>query len=251
MSIISNILVVTLASGLALPAPAHAAARPPQSTHQPSDKAPRTSPTKETIESSAARYIIKQDRKTQDWLVWKTPSRLEIQRQGAAVGMAFDRLANDRVERWEIFHNYRTVVRYQPVDNLLHGSAAATDQVMDLMDGRFLQGLSFIAEGDYQGQHASHYQGQQGNLRYDVLWLDRWGLPASVRISHPGGEQSMVLAARYPLADSPLPHIDWFNQYDDLDYADLGDNETHPLVKSMHHAERFSFPGAQGGHRHQ
>lgn len=156
-------------------------------------------------------------------------------------GEVWRRLAGGDIAYQKIFHGQRQTIDYQPGD--LKALAAVPDwrAVATLLSPAELGGLQSDGEETVLGRGALRYRSDLGEVE-ELLWLSREQLPALIRRQEHGHRLTTRLVALYP--PGPLPWPDSRGEdYGHTDYADLGDKEGDPFVKSI-------LPTLKGGHHH-
>ncbi|MFT5788165.1 MAG: hypothetical protein ACI8SJ_000262 [Shewanella sp.] len=87
------------------------------------------------------------------------------------------------------------------------------------------------------------YQGQQQNHELAITWLDKLALPQSFRVTDKKG------SIQYELLEVKVLPKSEFNAltlgYQDIDFADVGDNESDPFIAKMIH-QGFIQHGSSG-----
>ena len=78
-----------------------------------------------------------------------------------------------------------------------------------------------------------HYQGQLGHSQFEIDWVEHLALPANMHISQDGMQQQYQLVAIKTLSDKAFSALT--ANYRDLDFADVGDNESDPFIAEMIH----------------
>lgn len=190
-----------------------------------------------------------QQSSTQEWIVWKKDNQVEILQKGAPYSVVWKRLKSGALQRKEVHHAFKTVINYEPGDATILGVNNRWESHAALFDQFLLNGLQAAGKSDkhsfsdlYKGSKKSGelYQGNLYGRRYQVTWLPQENLPARVEIKSNHIKELIELVEIYNNENNPYPRIDWEEKYDDIDFADLGDNETHPLVRAMYHSGESS-----------
>lgn len=180
----------------------------------------------------------------QEWIVWKDERQIEIQQKGAPYSVVLIKLNNGAYQRKEVHHAFKTVISYEPGDANTLGMTQNWKGLAALFDNSLINILDVRGKQQFDSFRGIAYEGSINGRHYNVLWLPESGIPALIEVEdHKGGER-IILIERFDDSNSPK-RPDWQLEYDDIDYADIGDNETHPLVQSMHHTSSNSqfYPG--------
>ncbi len=176
-----------------------------------------------------------------EWLVWKYGNRVQLQQQGAAYSVVWIRMKNGSLERKEVYPSFKTVVSYEPGDAAALGLADSWEGSAALFDGAILKSLEKKSSNQLGGYEGMLYEGTLHGRRYRVLWQPAKKLPAVIHIRSARSEERISLIESFDSAkDGGYIQPDTGDTYDDLDYADIGDNETHPLVQALHRTGRHS-----------
>lgn len=212
-----------------------------------------------TLPDQAARYAVSvrsadegaegHDAPMRFWNVRRNGDRVEIQADGVGIGQVWDTLPGGDVAKIELYHGYRTALHYTPGDGRAMQARADWQLQAGLFNGHLVPTLERVPSPDarYLDHEASLYRGQVGSSTLEVTWLPGPALPALVRLTDDDREETARLIEFHPLGQSPLPYIEWDGIYEDLDFADLGDSETHPLARDLH---RLSTDTMYPAHSH-
>lgn len=82
------------------------------------------------------------------------------------------------------------------------------------------------------GQQARRYEGEVNGITLEVWWLEALQLPAFLREGVPDQVVTIHLREIHALHASPWSRSS-ISAYQHLDYADLGDKESDPFVRSL------------------
>lgn len=174
------------------------------------------------------------------WSVWQDKNKIEIQQDGAPYAVVWEELPGGAIARSEVHHAFKTVVHYTPGDAKALGFTQQWHWSAGLFDGTLVKLLHPVGTDRYADKKATRYKGKIKNVNYQVVWLEQANIPAYIEISDSSRSETISLVNSKQKPEK----IHWEESYDDLDYADLGDNETHPLVKAMHNLEpQYMYPG--------
>ncbi|GIU48174.1 hypothetical protein TUM4438_28970 [Shewanella sairae] len=80
---------------------------------------------------------------------------------------------------------------------------------------------------------SEYYQGQLGHSQFEIDWVGHLALPANMHIHQDGMQQQYQLVAIKTLSDKAFSALT--ANYRDLDFADVGDNESDPFIAEMIH----------------
>ncbi|MCL1138985.1 hypothetical protein [Shewanella pneumatophori] len=96
---------------------------------------------------------------------------------------------------------------------------------------------------DLTCQQVTHYQGAQHNQQLKLAWLSELALPANMIMLQGEQQLNFQLVELAPLSSAEFAeHI---ANYRDMDFADVGDNESDPFIAQMIH-QGFIQHGSSG-----
>lgn len=172
-----------------------------------------------------------------DWYWWRQPDRVETRDAGGNTGQIWEASKNGQVTYWRVFHKNKRVIEYTPGDLRALGQHPDWPTITKVIDPTLLTTkLQPVGKVEILGRQAQRYQGQVNGVEFEVWWLDREQVPALVRQVSEHREETLRLKAIYPLQESPWARSQIVD-YVHLDYADLGDKESDPFVRSLLHGE--------------
>lgn len=184
--------------------------------------------------------------KTSSWYLWRSNKRIEIQNLSKPIGEVWEKLPGGQVGFTWLHHGEHFAVRYSAADLRLLHNASTWPAKAGLVSPVLLEQLRLNGIKDFHGYVGEYYSGQVGEYFLEVLWLPQLKLPARLKQRYDGQLSRTELIELHALAKSPwhpLPSA----SYDDMDFADIGDNEAHPLV-GVHLRPGMNL--MQGEHRH-
>jgi hypothetical protein len=168
------------------------------------------------------------------WVRWRENS-IELQDPSSNLGFVYQRLRGGRLELFQLFHVYKTAIRYELRDAWLFDETADFANEVQFWDGSLLDVLIRREGGNREDGDTVEYFGTVDNAKIELLWLEAEQIPARIRISTPSRVVSFErLSDRQAVPAYNWP--EWEDSYEDIDFVDLGDREEHP-VASLIHAE--------------
>jgi len=181
-----------------------------------------------------------------EWLVWKYANRVQLQQKGASYSVIWERMKDGGLQRREVYPTYKTVITYQPGDAIVLGVRNSWEDNASLFDGSLLASLEAKSDMQLYGQHGMLYEGSLRGHSYKVLWNPDIEIPLVIEILSATGAECITLVESFdPHKDRRYIRPDVNDDYDDIDYADIGDEEAHPLVQALPHTQHHSanYPG--------
>jgi len=172
----------------------------------------------------------------QRWHLWRTASKIETQSADGSSGEVWLRDSNDNISMRRLFHKEKRIIEFTSGDlRTLSRYPEWTDRA-ELIEFGLLSRLKLTGTVMVLGHKAQRYQGQINGVDLEILWLAEYRLPALVRRVFAGREVSMHLLELHPLESSPWKQKD-VSDYQAMDYADMGDNESDPFISSLSHKD--------------
>lgn len=181
-----------------------------------------------------------------EWLVWKYTNRVQLQQKGASYSVIWERMKDGALLRREVYPYYKTVVTYQPGDAVILGVGSSWEDNASLFDGSLLASLQAKGEGQLHGRHGELYEGKLHGHFYRIVWDSGINIPLVMEIRGARSMERITLTESFdPDRDKRYIRPDANDDYDNIDYADIGDEEAHPLVQALHHTQRHvsNYPG--------
>ncbi len=165
------------------------------------------------------------------WRLWRFDKTVQIQQVNGPFGEVWEKLKKEQVAYTWLMHQKKFAIRYEPSDLKVINNQTNWKTKASLISPQLLSLLEKLPEQKVVlGKKTEHYKGRIGALDMEILWLPEYQVPAKI-IQKQGDQVTVVsLKAVYLMQDAPWKPLD-FDQYDDLDFADLGDNEAHPMAR--------------------
>jgi hypothetical protein len=168
--------------------------------------------------------------KISHWFLWRQADKIEIQSQNKAVGEVWQKLKHGQVEFIWLYHAKQFAIKYTASDLKALQNYPTWSTKTSLVSQALLQRLKKIGAKQVLGYKADIYQGKVDGLQLEIEWIDAIKTPARIRQTDNKATVEVTLLEVYPLKKAPWQPID-SEQYDDMDYADIGDNESHPIAR--------------------
>lgn len=180
-----------------------------------------------------------------DWYLWRTETQIEIQDTRSSQGEIWHRLKGGTVEYSWLDHKNRFRVNYPPSDLKATRSNHLWVNRATLISPTLLKYLEKQEATDVLGYNAERYTGRLGDYELEIIWLNQLSIPAKITQKKGTTVSTTELKEVYDLPDSPWKQYA-SDDYEDMDFADIGDNETHPVARSHLHGTGISA----NAHRH-
>lgn len=205
-------------------------------------QAPRTPATENELPALACRFETqgrphteRARNQTRQWYLWRQPDLVEMRDVDGGNGQIWRRDTNGQVSYQRVFHTAKRVIEYYPGDLHALQSYPVWKKLTTLIEPTWL-GSALSAKEDVTvlNRHARRYTGQADGQELEVLWLEHERIPARVHRTGKGYEEIVELKEIYSFAESPWPRNETAG-YELIDYADLGDKESDPFVRTFLH----------------
>lgn len=180
---------------------------------------------------------------SREWRFYRNDNTIEVEDLTTQTGEMWQRDGNSQFF-FKLFHADRRSVEYRMDDLAILGISNEWQQHALLLSPKLFSQLTQVETGWRDGYPFRHYRGQVGADKYDIVWRVDLNLPVLIVRIHEGHVERTELQTAYPLSQSPWSrHAK--NDYDVIDFADLGDRESDPFVVRVQHQLPGGFP-----HRH-
>lgn len=188
-------------------------------------------------ESSITTKEIGKENMTREWFLWREPNQIEVFDKLSGEGEMWQLGKNGDVIYLAIDHEEKIVIEYTSGDlRLLQRTPEwhLLERVVDINSLR--SNLKVRGEADILGRNSSIYKGQMKGIEYEMWWLEREQMPAMVRQVYSDRVVTLTLKEIYPIHESPWPY-GRHKDYRYIDYADIGDKESDPVLKRLLHKD--------------
>lgn len=172
------------------------------------------------------------------WRFWRSENYIETQNLDDHTGEVWKKSANGQINYEQVFHAQRQVLDYFPGDLNAIGAELDWSALATLVNQSLLVNLVADEEETLLEHPVQHYQHLNSDTPQEISWLEHAQIPAMIKFSDQGHTLVTRLLAVYPLAQSPWPYKQT-TDYRHTDFADVGDKENDPLIKTMVEHNRF------------
>ncbi len=173
------------------------------------------------------------------WRFWRDGQQIVIERPQLELGELWQRDGKTVIHR-KLYHADQRAIEFQEDDLRMLGAKPSWQKLALLVDPKILDQLS-AGDLEWPDNHpVREYRGKIGDSQWHIVMRMDLGLPILVEREHDGVSEHTELLNAYELTKSPWQPAQT-NDYDIIDYADLGDKEYDPFVIKVQ---------AQMGHEH-
>jgi len=172
----------------------------------------------------------------------RTDTRIEYRLRGGEVTEVWERDDRGELTHLKVFSKARRVVHYTSGDLRTLNLAPSWEELGSLMRSEDRKKLTRRGTSRVAGEPAQRFAGLVDNAPATLLWLEHLGLPGQLTVGRgPKGNTVKLVGARPCSPDICAPFD--ITGYREIEFADLGDSEHDPFVRS--------FVAATGlGHAH-
>mgnify|MGYP003114794390 CR=1 FL=1 len=169
-----------------------------------------------------------------------------------------------RGEYVRYFPNERRSVSYRKGDLLslnMHFNFEQLNQLISPAMLKKLQQRSISNTNQPDTSVTQQYSGEQSGHKLTVSWIDKLDLPHSFVVSNANGSMQYQLLELTPFSKNEFSAL--ISGYQDIDFADVGDNESDPFIAKMIHqgfiqhgssgfydSQGNKLAGAESAHKH-
>lgn len=171
---------------------------------------------------------------TYRWRFWRSAKRVETHNLQDNSGEVWMKSPDTKISYERLFHDQKQVIEYMPGDLAAIGYATDWLAISTLLDQAMKAQLTAADNEEILGKPAWHYQSHDPEQSLAVAWMPNEQLPGLIKHTEQGNTVVTKIIALYPLAQSPWPYQRSGN-YRYTDFADLGDKENDPFIKSIQH----------------
>ncbi|GIU04334.1 hypothetical protein TUM4261_04050 [Shewanella sp. c952] len=173
-------------------------------------------------------------------------------------------LWDSRGEYVRYFPNERRSVSYRKGDLLSLNMHFNFEQLNHLISPATIEGLQQTAFSNTDMSDTcitQQYTGEQSGQKLVVSWIDKLDLPRSFVVSNANGSMQYQLLELTAFPSNEFSAL--ISGYQDIDFADVGDNESDPFIAKMIHqgfiqhgssgfydSEGNKLSGGESGHKH-
>lgn len=179
------------------------------------------------------------------WSFLRIGNELEIRH--AVIGEHWTLLGDDKSAYSWIHHGEKAVVHYTPADLEMLHAGKGWDAHATLIDPELIAKLEKTGMTTVLGYPAVIYRGTVNGQALEVHWLPDFSLPGIV-VQQAGGNVMRIELLSVSTPDGNTAAFTDLDSYFDLDFADIGDNEAHPILRRLLYGG-LGVPGIDG-HSH-
>jgi hypothetical protein len=155
------------------------------------------------------------------------------------------RLANGQVEYSMIFHDDKQTIDYNAVDLGMIGETPNWTKTTLLFSPEMMATLVSDSDETLFNQTAIHYKSNLPNTVFEVTWLTQMQVPAMIKREVNGQVITTKIVSLEPAVKSMLSNPE-ASAYDHNVFADIGDKESDPFIKSVMHKLKGSHDHDHG-----
>lgn len=166
------------------------------------------------------------------WRFWRSSNHIQTYNQQDNSGEAWSKSARGEISYQRLFHAQQQIIDYVPGDLKAIGSNVDWPMLATLLNQEMIQDLVCTDDIDSQSRPIQHCHSRSKPEKLQIDWLTQEQLPASITLTEHDQRMTSRLLTSYPLAKSPWQEPS-SNHYRLTDFADLGDKENDPFIKSI------------------
>ena len=176
-----------------------------------------------------------------EWILRRNQDLIAYER--SKISDVWERNGVGEISYLQVYHDFKTYIEYYPTDfKLLEQIEPEWQQIGALFDLAAFDSLESTERYVVSDQEVTVYEGDLQGLSTTVHWIEALNLPVRIEYRSDSIRQVMELQSLYGNEDAPWPQWD-STGYFGMDFVDMGDNESHPLVQALN-------AGQAGGHQH-
>jgi len=177
--------------------------------------------------------------KTNKWFFWRTEKTIEVANGERTFGEKWTITGNKQVFYQALYHDKNFLLDFQPTDLKILNKKTSWEIRSTIFPKRLLKQLKQTTKNKFNQYDRVHYKGKIAGVDYKIDWLPKFDLPARIEKSSPD-KVVIELKEIYPLAKS-LYQQQSTEKYEDMEYADIGDNESHPVVAQLQNSRGIGY----------
>lgn len=166
------------------------------------------------------------------WRFWRSPTYVQTYNLQDDTGEAWTKSPSGEIGYQRLFHAQQQSIDYLPGDLKAIGSALDWPMLASLLNREMIKDLACSDDVDALDRQIQRCHTRSEPEALQLVWLTQEQLPASITLMEHEHRLTTRLLAAYPLAKSPWvqPSSDHYRQ---IDFADIGDKENDPFIKSI------------------
>ena len=170
--------------------------------------------------------------KPSKWYFWRTDHEIEVANGERSFGEKWTKTDKQVVYYQALYHDKKFLLEFQPADLKILGQKTNWKTRSTLFPQALLKQLKPIKTGKFKQYAMASYAGAVSGVEYKVDWLPELKLPVRVEKTALNKKVITELKEIHSVKNSPYKQS-MTEKYDDMDYADIGDNESHPVVSQL------------------
>ncbi|MBB6521231.1 hypothetical protein [Pseudoteredinibacter isoporae] len=183
-----------------------------------------------------------ESRSVGSWTLWRKPGLVEVLNQHSQRGNRWILSRSGSLTYQDISHKHRFKILYQTSDFKSLEMKPVWWQKNTLLKKEWLQKFKKKSRAHYKGLVTEEYEGRVGNTAIRFVWLPSLQIPLEFEERKKDRTLRHRLVEHHELNVSPWSWPE-SEDYDDMDFSDLGDNESHQIAHQM-------MDEAGVGHKH-
>ena len=179
------------------------------------------------------------------WYFWRADNRVEMRNPQDNSSEEWTRLANGQVKYSMIFHDDKKTIDYNAVDLEMIGETPNWTKTTLLISPEMMATLVSDSDETLFNQKATIYKTNLPNIVFEVIWLPQMQVPAMIKREVNGQTITTKIVSLEPAVKSMLSNPE-ASAYDHGVFADIGDMESVPFIKSVMHKLKGSHDHDHG-----
>lgn len=183
--------------------------------------------------SIGAKYQVEKDGKISTFSLWRQQNRVAIQHHKQGVTELWERLPNQQIRLIRAFDHYQRAIEYQPNEVKLRNAEVTWQKKYQILPNAFLKRMTLRGSQGTGCQLTLYYRYQHQHVTADIAWLKSWQLPSKQTIKRGRDTETITLIEKVLGSKKVNAVFSALDDYDMMDYADIGDNESDPFLAKM------------------
>lgn len=179
------------------------------------------------------------------WYFWRADNHVETRNPQDNSSEVWTKLANGQVEYANVFHDAKQSIDYSAVDLEMIGETPNWTKTTLLLSPDMLATL--VSDGDVAlfNQKAIHYKTTLPNTVFEVTWLPDRQIPAMIKREENGQTMTTTIHVLETTEKAMWSRSEALDYYHTV-FADIGDKESDPFIKSVLHKLKGAHDKDQG-----
>lgn len=163
--------------------------------------------------------------------LWRKGNQLAHQHPQRKVTEHWSLLSNNKITTAHYFDSHQRGIEYQPGELL--GKQKNWQSKYQIVPDSLINKMQLIQRAGQDCQQTETYQLQEGDMKYNLVWLPQRHLLQSYSLQSAETTISWTLTNINADINKITAFFRQRDQYQMTDYADIGDNESDPFLLSM------------------